>query len=36
MQIKEGDFLEWANPKIVENKTIFDAVIGNPPLACPS
>lgn len=29
--IKEGDFLEWANPKIVENKTLFDAVIGNPP-----
>lgn len=29
--ITEGDFLVWANERLMKNKPIFDAVLGNPP-----
>jgi adenine-specific DNA-methyltransferase len=29
--IIEGDFLDWANPHLVNNDLTFDAVLGNPP-----
>ncbi|WP_313108641.1 N-6 DNA methylase [Atlantibacter sp.] len=29
--ITEGDFLVWANERLMKNKPIFDGVLGNPP-----
>lgn len=29
--VTEGDFLVWANEQLIQNKGLFDAVIGNPP-----
>jgi len=26
-----GDFLAWANPKLLNNENLYDAIIGNPP-----
>lgn len=30
-QIFEGDFLEWANAALINQKPLFDGVLGNPP-----
>jgi adenine-specific DNA-methyltransferase len=30
-KITEGDFLEWANPRVKEQQQLFDGVLGNPP-----